>query len=175
MLGKQSNSAMLIALAVLAGLNMPAQAEEGATTSGDAASKPIQGRVEANVALNNWRDARLSISRVRKAAANLYDEMNRQEMIMMSASPTMVGNTVLTRRTPVFTGQLLPPRKKWVDASVAEISPIIKLFKEDVDDAIQSDRRTDVSDEATKQLDPLREQAFTLIKASFDDFQRSSN
>ncbi|MDZ4837674.1 MAG: hypothetical protein SGJ27_28140 [Candidatus Melainabacteria bacterium] len=172
MLNKQSNSAMLIALSVLAALNMPAQAEESATTSGEAASKPIEGRVEANVSLNNWRDARLSISRVRKATANLYDEMNRQELIMMNASPTMVGNTILTRRTPAYTGQVLPPRKKWVDASVAEIGPIIKLFKEDVDAAIQSDRRTDVSDEATKQLDPLREQAFTLIKTAFDDFQK---
>jgi hypothetical protein len=128
------------------------------------------GVVEVSVTLNDLRDARLSISRVRKAAANLYDEVTRQQ-VTMNYNPNIVGTVVISVPTPSFTGQLLPARKKWVKESMGEIGPIINLFKEDVDAAIESDRHTNVSESTRKQLDPLREDAFSLVKSAFGTYK----
>lgn len=160
--------ALLLTL-LLAGFQR-AHAEEAATTSGEA---PIlKGEVvQIEVTLNNLRDARLSISRVRKATANLYDEVTRQE-VTMSYNPNMVGTSVIMTPRANMTGRTLPARKKWINASMAEISPIITLFKEDVDAAIESHRRTDVSDETRTVLHPLRDAAFLAVKSSSDTFKQ---
>ncbi len=170
-----------LAFVLIAGVSgswLSASADESAVptaeTSADSTQKPLEGRVEIGVTLNDLRDARLSISRARKATANLYDEMNRQAVVM-NMTPNFVGTTVINTPTPSFTGQLLPPRKKWVDASMAEIGPIIKLFKEDVDQAIESNRRTEVSEKTGATLTPIREEAFELVKTAFTDFQDLEN
>jgi hypothetical protein len=135
-------------------------------------SNPIQGGVvKIDVTLNDLRDARLSTSRVRKAAANLYDEVTRQQ-VTMNYNPNVVGMAVIMTPSPSFSGAYLPPRKKWVEAAMSEISPIITLLKEDVDLAIESNRRTEVGDAARAQLDPLRDEAFTAVKTSFDLYKQ---
>ncbi|HEY9869325.1 MAG TPA: hypothetical protein V6D08_09180 [Candidatus Obscuribacterales bacterium] len=148
-------------------------ADEPSTAAGDSTAAPmLKGAVvKVEVTLNDLRDARLSISRVRKAAANLYDEVTRQQ-VTMSYNPNFVGTTVIMTPTASFSGRFLPPRKKWVDASMAEIGPIIKLFKEDVDAAIESNRRTEVSESARKELDPLRDEAFAAVNSSFDLYKQ---
>lgn len=141
--------------------------DDSATTT---AAPVLQGGVvKVGVALNDVRDARLSVSRVRKAAANLYDEVTRQQMTM-SYNPNVVGTTVIMTPSPSFSGAYLPPRRQWVNASMAEISPIMKLFKEDVDIAIESDRRADVSANAKESLDALRTDAFATVKTASDTF-----
>ncbi len=55
---------------------------------------------------------------------------------------------------------------------MSEISPIIQLFKEDVDTAIENNQRNDVSEPARKKLDPLREESFALVKQSFDTYKQ---
>lgn len=128
----------------------------------------LQGQVvQIDATLNDLRDARLSISRLRKATANLYDEVTRQQMTM-SYNPNLIGSTVIMSPVPTFSGAYLPARKKWVDETMEDIGPIIKLFKQDVDAAIDSNRRTDIRDSARKALDPVREEAFALVKGSFD-------
>jgi hypothetical protein len=155
-------SATMLMAPYFVGAVLPASAQTSPTT--------LQGNVvEVGVTLNNLRDARLSISRVRKATANLYDEVTRQQMTM-DFNPNVIGTTVIMTPRPTFSGALLPARKKWVDASMAEIRPIINLFKEDVDVAIETDRRTDVSDKTKKTLDQIRAEAFESIKKSFEDF-----
>ena len=129
------------------------------------------GVVKIEVVANEFKDARLSVSRVRKAAANLYDEMTREE-VTTNFVPNAVGMTVITTPMPTFTGRYLPPRKKWVDASMAEIGPLIKLFKEDVDIAIENNRRADVSDPGRVALAPIREEIFATVKSSFDLYQK---
>lgn len=161
------NFHLLAVLSLLACMQTPGRAEETADPS---ATTIKGGVVQIDVTLNDLRDARLSISRVRKATANLYDEVTRQQM-SMTFNPNMIGNTVIQTPQMVVGGPVLPARKKWVDASIEEISPIIKLFKEDVDLAIESDRRTDVSDKTRKTLDPLREDAFASVKKSFEIYQ----
>lgn len=121
--------------------------------------------------LNQLRDARLSISRVRKATANLYDEVTRQP-VTMGFNPNVVGTTVIMTPMPIFSGPCLPARKKWVVASMDEIGPIINLFKEDVDTAIETDSRADVGSAARKALDPIREKAFASVKTSFDLYKQ---
>lgn len=154
---------LLTALCLLSFLQFPGYAEE----SSDTTSTTLKGGVvQIEVTLNDLRDARLSISRVRKATANLFDEVTRQKMTM-SNNPNVVGTTVLMTPYVQSRGPLLPARKKWVEASISEIGPIINLFKEDVDQAIESNRRTDVSDKTRQTLDPLREDAFASVKKSF--------
>lgn len=121
--------------------------------------------------LNQLRDARLSISRVRKATANLYDEVTRQP-VTMGFNPNVVGTTVIMTPMPMFSGPCLPARKKWVVASMDEIGPIINLFKEDVDTAIETNARADVGNAARKALDPIREKAFATVKTSFDLYKQ---
>jgi hypothetical protein len=162
--------------ALLTLLPLAAMSAETADTSGGdtPSSTTLQGNVvEAAVTLNNLRDARLSISRVRKAAANLYDEVTREQM-SMGFNPNVVGSTVIMTPVPQRTGLILPARKKWVDASMAEISPIINLFKEDVDVALETNRRSDVREKAQESLTPIRTTAFEQVKKSFDIYKQLS-
>jgi len=149
----------------------------GAETTGTTPGEPATGTklkggvVKVEVTLNDLRDARLSISRLRKATADLYDEVTRQQ-VTMSYNPNLVGSAVIMTPAASFSGAFLPARPRWVKESMAEIGPIINLFKEDVDAAIESDRRTDVSEATRKRLDPIRDQAFQSVKKSFDLYKQ---
>ncbi|HNB21762.1 MAG TPA: hypothetical protein PKZ32_05085 [Candidatus Melainabacteria bacterium] len=133
---------------------------------------PLQGQVvQIDVTLNDLRDARLAISRLRKAAANLYDEVTRQQ-VTMGFNPNVIGTTVIMMPRPSFTGAYLPARPKWVKESMDDIGPILELFKEDVDAAIESNRRTQVSEDARQSLDPLRDDVFARVKTSFATYQQ---
>lgn len=147
----------------------PAYSDETGTGNGDAPSSvQLKGQVvQVDVQLTNLNDARLDISRARKAIANLYDEVTRQQ-VTMNYTPNVVGTMVIMTPTPSFTGQTLPARSQWVDASMAEIVPIIKLFKEEVDTAIENNRIVAVSDSTHQKLEPLRDEAFKSVKSSFD-------
>ncbi|MBX9694641.1 MAG: hypothetical protein K2Z81_19800 [Cyanobacteria bacterium] len=134
-------------------------------------TKKLEGAVSVSTTLNTLKDARLSISRLRKAIANLFDEMTRQDTSMMYV-PDVVGATFITTARPVSSGQRLPPRKNWVDEAMHEISPIMKLFKEDVDAAIENNNRAEVSSSARQKLDPMREDAFKRVKNSFDLYEK---
>lgn len=165
---------LFLSLSILV-LILICSSSEADTSDNDTAPTVLKGSVvKIEVTLNNLRDARLSISRARKAAANLYDEVTRQQ-VTMTYNPNIVGTTVITVPMPSFSGHFLPARKKWVKASMDEIGPIINLFKEDVDEAIETNRRTEVSEAARKSLDPLREQAFSSVKNSFDLFKQLEN
>jgi hypothetical protein len=169
------NSIVAFVLAITAGsiAAFPSFAEDQPATAAAESSAPrLQGGVvQVQVTLNDLQDARLSTSRVRKAAANLYDEVNRQE-VAMGYNPNVIGTTVIMAPAPRFTGRMLPARKKWVDESMKEIGPIMTLFKEDVDQAIEDNRRTDVSEATKKSLDPLRDTAFSTIKNAFETYKQ---
>lgn len=156
-------------LSTLVLVSSPAYSDEAGTSSGDAPSTvQLKGQVvRVDVQLTNLNDARLDISRARKAIANLYDEVTRQQ-VMMNYTPNVVGTMVIMTPTPSFTGQTLPARSQWVDESMSDIVPIIKLFKEEVDAAIENNRFVDVSDATHQKLEPLRDEAFKSVKASFD-------
>lgn len=147
--------------------------ETAATTSVPAASTTLlQGQVvQIDVTLNDLRDARLAIGRLRKAASSLYDEVTRQQ-VTMSFNPNVIGTTVIMTPMPTFSGPCLPARPKWVKEAMDDIGPIIELFKEDVDAAIESNRRTRVSDSAQKSLDPIREDVFAKVKTSFETYKQ---
>jgi len=165
---KHNQTFVVLLACLLANTCFTAQAAQETSTADGGSLKG--GVREIEVTLDDLRDARLSTSRVRKAAANLYDEVTRQEMTMMM-NPNVIGTMVISTPRPVPTGRLLEARKKWVDASMAEIAPIIKLFKEDVDKAIEDDRRADVSDSSRKSLDAVRDDLFALVNASFEIYK----
>lgn len=143
-----------------------------AATTTTTTTTPLQGQVvQIDVTLNDLRDARLAIGRLRKATANLYDEVTRQQ-VTMGFNPNVIGTTVIMMPTPSFSGAYLPARPKWVKESMDDIGPIIELFKEDVDAAIESNKRTRVSSSARQSLDPLREDVFARVKASFDTYKQ---
>ena len=142
------------------------------TSSTPATGTTLQGQVvQIDVTMNDLRDARLAIGRLRKAAANLYDEVTRQQ-VTMGFNPNVIGSTVLMTPMPTFSGPCLPARPKWVKEAMDDIGPIIELLKEDVDAAIESNRRTHVSASARQSLDPLREDVFSRVKSSFDTFKQ---
>ena len=158
----------IVALLIAAANQAPAFCDDDDTSSSDTKhGKTLKGGVvQVEVTLNDLRDARLGASRVRKAAANLYDEVTRQQMTM-NYNPNIVGTTVITIPMPSFTGQYLPPRKHWVKASMEEIGPILKLFKEDVDIAVETNRRTDLSNDAREVLEPIKANIFGMVNSSF--------
>src|SRR5258705_12702017 len=99
-----------ISFSLLLGAAHPSLAADESSADSNSAGTTLKGGVvEIQVTLNDLRDARLSISRVRKATANLYDEVTRQEVTMMS-SPNMVGSTVIMTPRPSFSGRFLPAR-----------------------------------------------------------------
>ena len=151
--------------------NATSNAASNATSNGAEPSSTLKGGVvTVEVTLNDLRDARLSASRMRKAAANLYDEVSRQEMTMIM-NPNVVGSMVIMTPQPSFTGQYMKPRKKWVDEAMDDIGPTIKLFKEDVDTAIETNRRTDVSGSVQTAINAIREDVFSLVKSSFETYK----
>lgn len=164
----------LLTASLVWGFHSPTSlAEQPSSASSEPASgTTLKGEVvKVQVSLNNLSDARLAINRVRKAAANLYDEVTRKEM-SLNLNPNVVGsNVMMTIPQPVPTGSFLPPRKKWMNQSMVEINPILHLFKEDVDNAIETNRQTEVSEAVHQQLQPLRLQAFETVKASFSTFK----
>lgn len=120
--------------------------------------------VEIDETLNKLRDARLAISRVRKESANLYDEVTRHHM---RHNTTMIGTTVMSLASKNFSGKTLPARKRWVDASMAVLGPIISLFKEDVDVAVENNRQTKVSEPVKVAFTSLRTDAVKAVNSSF--------
>lgn len=150
-------------------------ANSKAVDSTDTAQRPpthLQGGVvKVQTSIDDLRDARLSISRVRKSVANLYDEVTREQM-SMTYNPNLIGTTVITVPMPVRTGITLPARPKWVRASMNEMRPTLTLFKEDVDIAIESDRHVDASERTKEALAPLRSEAFGAVEKSFKIFQQ---
>lgn len=163
---------VLLAVSCSSGRCADTTSPASGTTDGakDSTSTLKGGVVAVEVTLNDLRDARLSTSRMRKAAANLYDEVTRQEMTMMM-NPNVVGSMVIMTPRPTPTGQLMKPRKKWVDEAMDDIGPTIKLFKEDVDSAIETNRRTDVSGSAQTAINAIREEVFSLVKSSFETYK----
>ncbi len=152
---------------LLASSPVYSQNETGASSDAPS-SMQLKGQViKVDVQLNNLTDARLDISRARKAIANLYDEVTRQQ-VTMNYSPNMVGSMMIMTPRPSFSGTFLPARKEWVDESMADIVPIINLFKVEVDTAIENNRQVDVSDATRKKLEPLRAEVFKLVKSSSD-------
>jgi hypothetical protein len=145
--------------------------QSGTTGSDDSRSARILkgGVTDIEVTLTDLRDARMSTGRLRKAVANLYDEVTRQEMTM-SFNPNVIGSTVITTPTPMATGRYLEPRKKWVDESMADIGPIIKLFKEDVDKALEDDKRAGADDAIHDALGSIKEELFSQVKSSFETY-----
>lgn len=167
MIGRLLPAGLVLALLIA---SSPAFSADEATESKSDAPSPVQLKgsvIQVDVQLNNLSDARLDISRARKAIANLYDEVTRQQMTM-NYTPNMVGSMVIMTPTPTFSGQYLPARKEWVDESMADIVPIIKLFKQEVDTTIENNRIVDASETTRKQLAPLRDQAFASVKQSSD-------
>ncbi|MCC7530348.1 MAG: hypothetical protein IT342_17620 [Candidatus Melainabacteria bacterium] len=101
---RNSSLLAIISLAFLIGTPLPAIAEEKSesTNKTPPSSATLKGHVvNINETLNQLRDARLSISRVRKATANLYDEVTRQQ-VTMSFNPNLVGTTVMMTPSPTF-------------------------------------------------------------------------
>jgi hypothetical protein len=150
-----------------------AMAADQSGTTGSVSSHStgiLKGSVtDIEVTLNDLRDARMSTSRLRKAVANLYDEVTRQEMTM-SLNPNVIGSTVIMTPTPMATGRYLEPRKKWVDESMADIGPIIKLFKEDVDKAMEDDKRAGADDAIHDALGSIKDELFTQVNSSFETY-----
>lgn len=170
----RSKSLSILLSALLSCCCLAAAADEPTATPAAAESAPATLRgavVQIDVTLNDLRDARLAVSRARKATANLYDEVTRQQMTM-SFNPNIIGTTMIMTPRPTFSGQFLPARSKWVTASMSEIGPIINLFKEDVDAAIESNRRTNVRESTRQSLDPVRDEAFADVKSSFEIFNQ---
>ncbi|MBX9879957.1 MAG: hypothetical protein K2Y22_15980 [Candidatus Obscuribacterales bacterium] len=146
----------------------PAYCDDTAASSGEAPSSvQLKGQViQVDVQMTNLNDARLDISRARKAIANLYDEVTRQQVIM-NYTPNVVGTMVIMTPTPSF-GATLPARTQWVDEAMSDIVPIINLFKQEVDIAIENNRQVEVSDATHQKLEPLRDEAFKSVKTSSD-------
>lgn len=163
-------ASLVVALLVLASLQADCSPEENSPRAGSSTPAPIQGGVvKVQTGLADLRDARLAVSRVRKALANLYDEMTRQEIIN-TYNVNVIGTTVINVPRPVV-GPTIPARPKWVHASLDEIRPLMNLFKEDTTIAIETDRKVDASDSAKKALDPLRAQAIASVQSAYEVFQ----
>lgn len=128
------------------------------------------GAVSVQTAVRDLRDARLAIGRARKATANLFDEVSREDL-SASSKDSLVGSSAMISLTPAFSGKYLPPREKWVSASMAEMAPIMNLLKEDVQLAVETNRHVEASDATTKALQPLRKDAFDSVNNSFQNFK----
>jgi hypothetical protein len=164
------SASAIIALVILSANQLVSHGEDTGRSNSSSLPIPLQGGVvKVQTGLDDLRDARLAVSRVRKAVANLYDEMTRQQ-ITNEYSINVIGSTVINIPRPVV-GPILPARPRWVHASMDEIRPIMNLFKEDTDIAIEKDRQIDASDSTKQALEPIRTQAISDVQSAYEIFK----
>lgn len=87
------------------------------------------------VSLENLKEIGMAIQEVREAASDLYDEVSRRE-VTLTSTPNVVGFTVMSMPSGFTQGAYLPPRKKWVDTYMQDMSKTVKLMKEECDDVL---------------------------------------
>ncbi|MBX9878752.1 MAG: hypothetical protein K2Y22_09880 [Candidatus Obscuribacterales bacterium] len=87
------------------------------------------------VSLENLKEIGMAIQEVREAASDLCEEVSRRE-VTLTSTPNVVGYTVLSMPSGFTQGAYLPPRKKWVDAYMQDMSRIVKLMKDECDDVL---------------------------------------
>lgn len=87
------------------------------------------------VSLENLKEIGMSIQEVMEASTDLYDEVSRRE-VTLTSTPNVVGFTVMSMPSGFTQGAYLPPRKKWVDAHMQDMSKVVKLMKEECDDVL---------------------------------------
>lgn len=87
------------------------------------------------VSLENLKEIGMAIQEVREAASDLYEEVSRRE-VTLTSTPNVVGFTVMSMPSGFTQGAYLPPRKKWVDAYMQDMSRIVKLMKDECDDVL---------------------------------------
>lgn len=160
----------VVAVILLCSFQPNSSGQDKSSSASESVPAPLQGGiVKVQTGLDDLRDARLSVSRVRKALANLYDEMTRQQLVN-SYSVNVVGTSVINVPRPIV-GPTLPARPKWVHASMDEIRPLMNLFKEDTNIAIETDRQVDASESAKKSLEPIRTQAISDVQSAYEVFK----
>jgi hypothetical protein len=111
----------------------PAPAEAGAAP----AEKTLEGNVHASVisALNALKQAGRSATQLRHASGALYDEVSTPEVQIVD-EPELIAGVVVSLPISFQTGQLLAPRKKWVDHDMEELTQVYDLIKADVSEIV---------------------------------------
>ena len=122
--------------------------------------KPVEPEIKlksgasiVDVEIGNVRDISIDIKRAKTAANHLFDEVTRHPITSYNAINTM-GPVMMTFEEPTFdASKVLPPRQKWVDVYMQQITPSVMLIKEDVESINTGRQEMGFNAEAKAKLD----------------------
>lgn len=119
------------------------------------------------VSLENLKEIGMAIQEVQEASTDLYEEVSRRE-VTLTSTPNVVGYTVLSMPSGFTQGAYLPPRKKWVDAYMSDMSRIVKLMKDECDDVLAGKASLTVPVPEQEQVKTMFTQWVGLVNDTFN-------
>lgn len=150
-----------------------ASKNEAPTTATNNASNPLSGNIKHVHIDTLLREVSDTSHHLKRAALDLIGEVERQNLTIV-AEPDVIGPMIIPAAPDVTgtiaTGDLLPPRKKWVDYFTQEIGKLQAILFSDVnqvqfDDVLQPDA-TETWNEIVTLIDAIDGHYKNLVTAS---------
>ncbi len=128
----------------------------GDTTTTQSPQEPLKGAVQkVELTLDDIRTVSLDVKHLITASSHLHDEVTMRQ-VSIEQEPEIIGmGTVIM--IPVGyqqVGPILPANKKRVDLAMGQMSPVIQLFKEDLDEFMSGQKQLDLPDDVREKLQP---------------------
>lgn len=124
----------------------------------------LQGGVKMlALTMNELRDAKTSVDKVKRVSSDIYNEMTRIP-VQMGQMVNAVGTTVINIPVPVGIGDALPARPKWVNFYMSELVPLVRLMKEEIDEVEDGTAKWVVRDDLKEALRPYYEDWKKVVK-----------
>lgn len=111
------------------------------TTTSQSSGKTLQGTAASQgVALNaSLRDMRGTVQKLKRTALELIGEVERKDVVIVD-EPDVIGGIVIPAAPDpsgmMQMGDLLPPRKKWIDYYMTQIASLINLLDADINGVV---------------------------------------
>ena len=147
----------LISLAACTIVLNSSYAFAGDGSSDSKKTEPLKGNVQTQsiAAEAGVKELEETSKYLRRAAADMIGEVERQQYVTVG-SPNVIGSIVIPAipipTGQISTGQLLPPRPKWVGFYMSEISQSVAALLQEFNSLLQELTTLSVPDERAQQI-----------------------
>lgn len=182
--GQLSKSGWLVAALLALSICLPVTAQQsdvadstaaaGSDTSATTSNTQLKGSVEkVELNLERLRDVGLDLKHMLTAAGQLYEEVTLQPVRIIT-QPEVVGPGIIIN-IPIGTepvGPPIPAKKEHVDLSMSQITPVVSMMKQHVDDFVSGRLELEMPDEERSKLQPMLNNWVTLVNNLAEQSQK---